>query len=346
MSDLTPIAAVTAADPYGYYERFLRDRPFGFDASLQTWVAASAEAVELVLSSATLHVRPPSEPVPRAILGTTLGDVYARMVRLNDGPRHDTLRIATIERLNLWSIDRVTAIANACAQHLASGIAGCRELDAYFYHVPALTTATMLGIEREPNVLDSIHDFAGAIAAGASPEAIGPGIEATKALARALQSIPDEDMLANAMGFLFQNYDATAALTANVLSMLLSRRDPESPRSNGEKIADLLAHAVRYEAPAHNTRRFAAADTPVLGETVRAGETVLVLLAAANRDPRAQHSYSFGFGAHACPGARIAVAIAEAALTALLEGGLPLDTITLTGYKPSVNVRMPIFAIS
>ncbi|MGB7479884.1 MAG: hypothetical protein WA924_06130, partial [Burkholderiaceae bacterium] len=54
--------------------------------------------------------------------------------------------------------------------------------------------------------------------------------------------------------------------------------------------------------------------------------------------------FCFGAGAHACPGARLAVVIAEAGVAALLVAGT--DPAALAGtvrYRPSVNGRMPLF---
>jgi cytochrome P450 len=55
-------------------------------------------------------------------------------------------------------------------------------------------------------------------------------------------------------------------------------------------------------------------------------------------------SFTFGLGAHACPGEAIAATIAEAAVATLLAGGL--DPVALSNdfsYRASMNVRIPIF---
>ncbi len=45
------LAAVTAADPYPFYEELRKRRPFGWDEELGAWVAADAAAVREVLKS-------------------------------------------------------------------------------------------------------------------------------------------------------------------------------------------------------------------------------------------------------------------------------------------------------
>src|SRR3954451_15264079 len=89
-----PIAAVTHRDPYPYYARLAAERPISHDASLGLWVAASAEAVTAVLASDLCRVRPPAEPVPRALVGSPAGEIFRHLVRMNDGPLHDSCREA------------------------------------------------------------------------------------------------------------------------------------------------------------------------------------------------------------------------------------------------------------
>ncbi len=104
-----------------------------------------------------------------------------------------------------------------------------------------------------------------------------------------------------------------------------------------------------------NTRRFVARDGVVAGQAMREGDAVLVLLAAANRDPavnpnperfdpcrQERRIFTFGAGVHACPGYALAVAIARAGVERLLLTGLDLERFAAAvTYRPSVNARIP-----
>src|ERR1700736_469103 len=83
-----PIAAVTHPDPYPYYSKLAVDRPLYRDERLGLWVASSAAAVTAVLASDICRVRPPSEPVPKAIAGSPAGAIFGHLVRMTDGERH------------------------------------------------------------------------------------------------------------------------------------------------------------------------------------------------------------------------------------------------------------------
>ena len=336
--------AVAAPDPYGYYERLGAERPFAFEPSIKAWVAASAPAVEAALAHPALSVRPAAEPVPKTIVGATLGDVFGRLARMNDGERHRALRDMVCRRINGWTARAVSTTAAGHAQLLSKALAtGSATLHDYLHGVPALTVASLIGLHEVPALADLIGDFARAFAPGADQERADRGDRAVQQLAGRCPAFESEDARANAIGLLFQSYEATAALVGNTLALLMTDETLQAMASrDGAVLEGLLERVARYDPPVHNTRRFAAKDAEILGQAVRAGDAVLVVMAAANRDPRATHSYSFGFGPHTCPGMSTAVSIARTALRCLLEAQLPLSHYAVAGYHPSLNVRSPI----
>ena len=110
------------------------------------------------------------------------------------------------------------------------------------------------------------------------------------------------------------------------------------------------------------TGRRVLRDTTVRGEPVRGGELVILILAAANRDPRvfddphtfdvtranARDHVAFSSGIHFCLGAALARMEGEVALRALFErfpGLAPAgparrrDTLILRGFE-SMPVRL------
>ena len=102
-----PIAAVTHPDPYPYYARLVAEAQFQRHDGLGLWVAASAEAVTAVLTSELCRVRPPAEPVPKALLGSPAAEIFRRLVRMNDGPGQQELKRAVMATLG--SIDGAKA---------------------------------------------------------------------------------------------------------------------------------------------------------------------------------------------------------------------------------------------
>jgi len=70
------------------------------------------------------------------------------------------------------------------------------------------------------------------------------------------------------------------ALARHADARELVRRQPQA-------LAAVVSEVTRHDAPVQNTRRFVAAPGDVGGQAMQAGDTVLLVLAAANRDPAA-----------------------------------------------------------
>jgi cytochrome P450 len=388
---LDPISAVTAPDPYEFYSELVAERPLYFDDRLHLWVASSAEAVEAVLANPRCRVRPAREPVPRPLAGSVAGDVFGSLVRMTDGERHRALKSAVeraFESLPLPSVERA---ARGQARTFAvpdRAPADGSAVTRFAFRFPIFVIAALLGVPESS--FSDIADATQAFAAGLAPDADTPQrgtasaaaehlravvarhvsttstdadvnlLEAFRRAAHA-ESIDEHHIVANAVGFLFQTCDATAGLIGNSLVALgrkpdvLERvtREPQDLRAAIEEVA-------RFDPPVQNTRRFVETAGLVAGEAMQAGDAVLVLLAAANRDPAAnpdpdrfddrrpiRRLFTFGLGGHACPGRVIAVAIAAAGVRRLLEEGVdPRPLAAAFSYRPSVNLRLPIFSPS
>ena len=104
-------------------------------------------------------------------------------------------------------------------------------------------------------------------------------------------------------------------------------------RSERQRIPNFVEEMLRYEGPVKGDFRLARRAITVGGVELPAGTTVMVLNAAANRDPRkfddpgvfdpdrenARHHIAFGHGVHVCPGAPLARAEGRVSLEKLLD---------------------------
>jgi cytochrome P450 len=167
-----------------------------------------------------------------------------------------------------------------------------------------------------------------------------------------------EAVLANLVGFMSQTYEATAGLIGNTLLALANHPHLRCRVAGDDALLQrVIEEVARHDSPVHNTRRFVAEDCVIAGEAMKQRDQILVVLAAANRDPahcdrphvfdpdRADRSsFTFGAGRHACAGQAIATGIAAAGIRALMAHGL--DIAALAGpveYRRSVNSRVPLF---
>src|SRR5687768_926169 len=135
------LEAPSHPSPYPWYAALQAAHPAGvfFDQELRLWVACSEAAVDAALAHRDLRVRPPSEPVPRALLGTATGAVFAQLVRMNDGAFHaeHRPRVAAASR----ALENAAAeAATAAAQDLWPRVDANRWLTA----VPVQAMARLL----------------------------------------------------------------------------------------------------------------------------------------------------------------------------------------------------------
>jgi hypothetical protein len=82
-----PLAAAAHAHPYPYYAALREEAPIFFDAEHKIWVVSRADLIMALMQSPHCVVRPPNEPVPAAIAGSAVAEVFARLIRMNEGRR-------------------------------------------------------------------------------------------------------------------------------------------------------------------------------------------------------------------------------------------------------------------
>src|SRR5579862_4280869 len=322
-----PIAAVTHPDPYPYYAALRESASPIFHAGIGAWVASRAEHVERVLTHPAFRVRPVREPVPRSIDGLPAGAVFREFARMSDGERHATLRARVDRRLASSTIASLEDRAGCAAEQLRT-----LDTDEFIERFAVYAVASALNAPADDLacIFERVRAFARSLASDASADAVTNGSTATRALR--------ERFDATEIGLLFQSYEAMHGLIGNALAAL-SRQD------GSDSLEAHVEATLRKDSAVQNTRRFLAEVAVISGIRMRRGDTVLAILAAANRDPTASDRiYTFGLGGHACPARHIAVRIAAAALRHLAAGGLNLRHCRPVTYRPSPNVRIPLFA--
>lgn len=383
-----PIAAVTHPDPYPYYRDLVARAPMRRDEVLGMWVAASADSVTAALASPLGRVRPAAEPVPATLAGSPAADIFGRLVRMTDGPGQVAMKQAVSATLSSGLAARALEPAERWARHLAAEIdarSSLARLDEFAFALSAHVLGYLLGVPDEalPSAARWVAGYTAGVAPGAdaarvaqAQAAAGRLIEMVGALSTdrgphapaslhvllqreaSRAGCPDAAVVANAIGFMTQAYEATAGLVGNTLLALAARPELRAQvEGTPARLREVIREVLRHDPPVHNTRRFIAADGTIAGQRVAAGDTVLVVLAAANHDPAAnphperfdvarvdRQTFTFGDAIHACPGEQLAIAIAEAGVAQLLARGVPLGALREAArYRPSGATRVPLF---
>lgn len=356
-----PLDAVTHPDPYSYYATLARSRPLYRDAALGMWVAAHPETIAAVMRHPAARVRPVDEPVPRSLCPGPAGELFGRFVRMNDSAAHARLKALLVAFIREQEQRHDSAVPPPLppAPRDAAGI------DRYLYAAPVHAQSAFLGLPPalHADCAADIGTFLHALPANAGTDRTAAGHaaaarlltrlkahlagpHATPALRRlceeaAQDGIAPDLVTANLAGLLFQSCEAGAGLLGNALVMA-GRRGVSEPLTR-EAARALIDDVVRHDPPLHNTRRFMAGSAEIAGQRIAAGQTVLLVLAAAAQiEPQAD--WTFGAQRHACPGSTLARRHAADALLHLLRAGTdPAALAARFSYRPLPNARVPQF---
>ena len=148
------------------------------------------------------------------------------------------------------------------------------------------------------------------------------------------QKLSEDEVVSTAILLLNAGHEATVHTTGNAVKTILeSGLDPKKLFASDEQTEATVEECLRYDAPLHLFTRYALTDVTFEdGPTVRKGETIGLMLAAANRDPTRfkdanrfdpfrtdGQNVSFGAGIHFCIGAPLAKIELQLALAALFR---------------------------
>ncbi|MFZ6731280.1 cytochrome P450 [Undibacterium sp. Ji42W] len=382
--------AACRPDPYPYYASLRAGPALAFDTELRCWIASRAAVVQQVLESPACAVRPVAEAVPRNIAGGTAGTVFSYLVRMNESQAHTLPKQVIQSSLRKLDLSGIAAYTQQHATQLTSkyDVRTGSGLTHYLFDLPIHVMGSVLGCEEDalPALANWVADFVRCLSPLSTAEQIDAAHVAAKALQGSFRQLLQDSqakphgfladlqseavqsgwqhadgILSNLIGLLSQTYEATAGLTGNSLTALQAhphllqdlRKDTSSLPRN---LLDLVAEVARHDAPVQNTRRFVSQACEIAGQSLQAGDAIVVLLAAANRDAAVnvdpdtfqldrpdRKVFTFGHGRHTCPGQHIAEQITINCLHHLLN--MPaFDFATLLWtYRPSLNGRIPVF---
>ncbi|GAA3822339.1 cytochrome P450 [Sphaerisporangium flaviroseum] len=184
-----------------------------------------------------------------------------------------------------------------------------------------------------------------------------PGDDLTSALLAAEEGgdrLTEDEIIAFLFLMVVAGNETTTKLVANALYW--GRRNPAQlakPMADPALVTGWVEETLRYDASSQTLARTVTKDTELHGRTVPAGGRLLLLIGAANRDPRVfpapdvydldrdtSQLISFGGGRHFCLGANLARLEARIALTEFVRQVRSYDIDTGNAVRVhSVNVR-------
>lgn len=377
------ISRAESVDARSLFSRLSREDPVHWDPYAGVWLVAERSAAERVftgdefsaLRTADAQRRVNGAPLSEADDRTR--DVVARQALFLDGDLHlawrrilrVVLAASRVEALGPWIKARITELA-------AAGGSGQLEVVGQLARpLPLEVTCRLLGVPADDlAAISAWSDAYTRVVTGFGPAAdakvhthvaefmgysldlvcrrrrspADDGLSVLIAEADKTGLFTDEDIAANFLMLIAAGHQTTAGyLAGSVLERLRPSFGPLAASGTPGKAAEELLARV---SPSRFVGRLVTQDTELAGRQLKAGQAVLVLLAAVNWQAltgsssgsatAASKDIAFGYGRHRCPGDRLAQ----------LEGRLVLEHLFGTDHCPvlldartpwSDNVNLP-----
>lgn len=174
--------------------------------------------------------------------------------------------------------------------------------------------------------------------------------------------VTTKELLAQYCTLLFAGHETTRNLLGSGLYTLLRHpQQLELLRANPALMSNALKEMLRFETPVQYTGRRVKVETQLHGHTLKKGDLVILLIGAANRDPKRfsnpdrfdisrdeGNHLAFGYGPHVCIGATLTYLEAEVAFGTLLRRFPKLQLATDTAEWLENTLyrglsRLPVF---
>ena len=359
-------------DPYPALAS-VRERMPVFRSRLGPWVVTSHQLVSAALRHPDLIADPRGSAMYRRYLGAHHGRDFGRQalssMQFRDGQEHLRIRRAFAAFLNAaerkarhraW----IRELANSLADELGRVPAPVDFVTQFARRLPALMLCRMLDLPAAD--ADQLAQMAESLVAADDPEFLldesrhaiteRASVQASRyfglALVHRRKHLGDdllshllssleahdlcslEELVVNLIFFLVAGIKTTTDLLGNAVYALGNCADVWAQvRADRSGVPKLVEECFRHDSPIQQTPRFAACALELGGARIEGGAHVMLMLAAANRDPSVfvdpdrlqperhniREHVGFGGGAHHCLGSMLARQAAEAALAALTE---------------------------
>jgi cytochrome P450 len=351
-------------DPYRHYRRLampLSRTPFGL------WVTTSHPVCQQILRDQRFGHQPGKDV---ETVWRTAGSVRRRSFLTFDPPEHTRLRRLVSKAFTARFVERLRPRIEDLVQELLNAAEGDVDLiSTLAYPLPVAVISELLGVPAADS--DRFRRWSDALARGLDPDFLLPP-EQLAAREEARQefteyfrelsaerrasprpdllsslvavssdggeTLSETDLLATCVLLLVAGHETTVNLIGNgTLALLRHPDDLQRLRSDPSLVPSAVEELLRYDSPIQFSARVALTDAEICGERIEAGQVVLLVLGAANRDPsvfadpdrldidrRPAGHLAFGMGIHFCLGAPLARLEGQIALTALAKRDLTL----------------------
>lgn len=353
------------ANPYPLYHRLRSRHPVYLDEDLSCWVVTSYEYVISALANRSLSSeRTKQGALLRQPAWAGLAPLFTDISRLMfyaDPPRHTRLRSLVQMAFTPRMIQKWRPRIQRIVDDQLDTAWEKKELDIIrdiAFPLPARVIAEMLSIpphdyaqfkrwsddlvaflgnpptlEQCTQLMQSIQSFRAYFHEIIEKHRQYPGDDLIDALLQSQDGdmLTEDELLMNCIGLFVGGHETTANLIGNGLFALLNHPEElQKLRENPSLIGSAVEELLRYDSPVQFMARVAKQPVEISGQTIYQGQSVMLMIGAANRDPQQfhepdrlditrknNHHLAFGHNIHFCIGASLA----------RLEAQITIDTI-------------------
>ncbi|MEQ8841203.1 MAG: cytochrome P450 [Acidimicrobiales bacterium] len=377
--------------PYPSYEPMRADGEVAWNPWFQQWFVTGYDEAREVLSSPAVEVATQREVMlavkPHSAMSRNSKELFRHFLLFVDPPDHTRLRSLVSRAFTPKQMERIEPEVERLAAQLLDDLADqpAPDLFAGFNApLPIHVISVLLGIpeERWPFTVE----LSAALIAYLDPFPDFDPVETDAILNRGVQffddlieerrvspqddlisalvAVEDDDdrlsrfeTIAMAMFLMFAGHETTSGSLGNAMVALARFPDQRALiRDDPALWPNAVEELLRWDAPLQLDPRAAREDFEVGGQTIEAGRRIMVVLGAANRDPRRwpdantlrldrddPRPISFGHGIHHCIGAALARMQMRIGLRAFLErfGDYTIDESTVV-WKAHPVLRGPV----
>jgi cytochrome P450 len=189
-------------------------------------------------------------------------------------------------------------------------------------------------LREADEAIDAFRDYVGETVQKVRRTGEGPELAKLMLDSREEEVMTEDELVAMYLLILFGGSETTTNLLGNGFLDLQRHRDQwDVLREDPSLVAGAMDELMRYDSPHHYLPRVVAEDFELHGTTLRAGQTAIIVMGAANRDetkfadpdrldvtrPNKREHLSLAFGAHHCLGAALARLEGDVVFSTLLR---------------------------
>lgn len=311
-----------------------------------------------------------------------------RSLLFMDPPDHTRLRSLVAKAFTPATVERLRPAMEAMVAELVDEVAVAAKegpvdlITQFAYPFPLRVICELLGVPYadrarfdgwskalvrgvDPKVLRSDEVEQAMVDAGAALDAYlvdlfeerrrhpgGDLLSALLVVEEAGERLSQDELLSLAGLLLLAGHETTVNLIGNGMAALLAHLDQLALLAATGVDRRAVDELLRYDSPVQMNQRVAGGPMEVAGHTIPEGDQIVLILAAANRDPSVYDQpdrldvtrngpahVAFGGGIHHCLGAALARTEAQLALDGLLKRFSHIEQAGETTLRPTFTLR-------